>query len=122
MATILIVEDDADLAASFLDLLRPLKATLILANDGQQALDLLAALPLQVDLIILDLYMPHVNGWEFLDFRKKSEALMAIPVLVVSAWTEIDLELPYEQLQGLLHKSCAAHQLIGAVQKILGIA
>ncbi len=39
------------------------------------------------DLIILDLFMPILDGWEFLARREKDQSLRSIPVIVVSAST-----------------------------------
>ena len=115
MPTILIVEDDADLARSFIDLLRPLKANVIVARDGAEALELLATM--KVDCVILDLFMPRINGWEFLDFRKKSEALTAIRVLVVSAYAGIGLELPADVT--VLAKPFGASEFVEAVTGVM---
>jgi len=42
------------------------------------------------DLILLDLLMPKVNGFEFLEEVKKNDATKNIPVIVISAATEIE--------------------------------
>ncbi len=57
------------------------------AENGQQVLDLVEKI--QVDLIILDLIMPVLDGYETLKKLKKSEKYHAIPVIVNSSITEI---------------------------------
>jgi two-component system, chemotaxis family, chemotaxis protein CheY len=52
------------------------------AGDGQQALDLLAEQP--IDLILLDMHMPVMNGHEFAQIKAKDTALSAVPFVVVS--------------------------------------
>lgn len=52
------------------------------AGDGQQALDQLAAQP--IDLILLDMHMPVMNGHEFALIKSQDAALAAIPFVVVS--------------------------------------
>lgn len=68
---VLIVEDEFDLAKSFMDMLKPLRLNMLWAADGQDAMTLLVG-GLKPDLIILDLFMPKVNGWEFLDAMEKN--------------------------------------------------
>jgi CheY-like chemotaxis protein len=54
------------------------------ACDGREALDLLHGQP-PPDLILLDLWMPRMNGWQFREQQVRDPDLAAIPVLVVSA-------------------------------------
>ena len=81
--SILIVEDDADLRDSLADLLTEEGYQVVGAANGQEALDYLrsAAPPC---LILLDLMMPVMNGWEFREHQQKDPALSTIPVAVVS--------------------------------------
>jgi signal transduction histidine kinase/DNA-binding response OmpR family regulator len=58
------------------------------AVDGRQALELLKAKPF--DLVLLDIMMPHVNGYEVLAQMKADESLRHIPVIMISAVDEID--------------------------------
>jgi signal transduction histidine kinase/DNA-binding response OmpR family regulator len=58
------------------------------AVDGRQALELLNAKPF--DLVLLDIMMPHVNGYEVLAQMKADESLRHIPVIMISAVDEID--------------------------------
>jgi DNA-binding response OmpR family regulator len=58
------------------------------AADGRQALELLKSRPF--DLVLLDIMMPNVNGYEVLAAMKASERLRHIPVIMISAVDEID--------------------------------
>src|SRR5215813_1858196 len=58
------------------------------AADGRQALDLLNSRPF--DLVLLDIMMPNVNGYEVLSAMKANERLRHIPVIMISAVDEID--------------------------------
>jgi adenylate cyclase len=58
------------------------------AENGRQALDLLATQPF--DLVLLDILMPEINGFEVLARLKADEALRHIPVIMISALDEID--------------------------------
>ena len=58
------------------------------AADGREALELLHSKPF--DLVLLDIMMPNVNGYEVLAQMKASEGLRHIPVIMISAVDEID--------------------------------
>jgi GAF domain-containing protein/ActR/RegA family two-component response regulator len=58
------------------------------AADGRQALELLNSTPF--DLVLLDIMMPNVNGYEVLAAMKANERLRHIPVIMISAVDEID--------------------------------
>src|SRR5262249_10886138 len=58
------------------------------ASDGRQALDLLNSRPF--DLVLLDIMMPNLNGYEVLAKVKASTNLRHIPVIMISAVDEID--------------------------------
>ena len=86
-ATVLVVEDDLDLRAGLLDQLekmpRNYSLTLLVAANGKQGLDILKQ---QVpDLIISDIMMPHMSGYEFLQEVRKNPAWLHIPVIFLTA-------------------------------------
>jgi sigma-B regulation protein RsbU (phosphoserine phosphatase) len=56
----------------------------IMATNGQEAIDLLASHP-EVDLILLDLVMPKVDGFAFLRWRADHPEVMSVPVIVNSS-------------------------------------
>jgi signal transduction histidine kinase/DNA-binding response OmpR family regulator len=58
------------------------------AGDGQQALELLQSKPF--DLVLLDIMMPKLNGYEVLERMKADEKLRHIPVIMISAIDELD--------------------------------
>lgn len=87
-ATILIV-DDARLNREVLKLaLAPEGYRIIEAEDGQQAIDQLQAN--DVDLVLLDLMMPVMDGFAFLQWRNESARYKSIPVIVNSALDDFD--------------------------------
>ncbi|MCB2187273.1 MAG: fused response regulator/phosphatase [Deltaproteobacteria bacterium] len=59
------------------------------ANNGKEALEVLARHP-EVELIILDLIMPQMDGFEFLSWRAKSPEATAIPVIVNSSLDDFE--------------------------------
>lgn len=61
---------------------------LVEAENGRQALDLLREGPF--DLVLLDIMMPEMNGYEVLETVKSDPALRHIPVIMISAIDEMD--------------------------------
>ena len=59
-----------------------------MATGGQEALDRLAAEPF--DLVLLDIMMPGMNGYEVLERVKGDDALRHIPVIMITAMTEME--------------------------------
>jgi CheY-like chemotaxis protein len=83
-STIFIVEDDVDtreMLGRFLELEGYAVET---ASNGRQALDRLGT-GVPVCVIVLDLMMPVMDGWQFRSEQVKSQELAGIPVIVVSA-------------------------------------
>ena len=62
--------------------------TTALAASGQEALDLVRAG--KFDLVLLDVMMPEMNGYQVLQYMKADQALRDIPVIMISALDEID--------------------------------
>lgn len=83
---ILIVDDDDDARGLLRDTLEAAGYLVLDAADGQDALDLLVTeRSVEPSLIILDLQMPNMTGWDFLSILKKYRRLARIPVIIISA-------------------------------------
>ena len=82
--SILIVEDDLDLREALSEVLRDEGYTVAMAADGREALDHLRRQP-RPSLILLDLTMPVMNGWQFRAEQRQDPDLSGIPVVVLSA-------------------------------------
>jgi CheY-like chemotaxis protein len=78
---VLVVEDSRLIHKMYEVMLRP--CMLIAAHDGREGLARLAEHE-DVDVIILDINMPHMTGLEFLKEVKKSPDFAKIPVVIVS--------------------------------------
>jgi CheY-like chemotaxis protein len=81
---IFVVEDDREIRAALVELLKFEGFAVHSANDGQQALDQLRQ-GLRPNLIILDLMMPVKSGAQFREEQLKDAAIADIPVIVLSA-------------------------------------
>ncbi|MEI6478429.1 MAG: response regulator [bacterium] len=94
-AKILLVEDDRILQELYLDRFIGAGFNVVQAFDGQQALDQLAAHP-DTQLILLDIMIPKISGYDVLSMVKADPATKHIPVIIVSALGDID-----DQAKGL---------------------
>jgi CheY-like chemotaxis protein len=83
--TVLLVEDDLELAETVRDLLIEDDFTVLSASNGKQALEILQKADPKPVLIILDLMMPVMNGWQLMDVLKDDPELSSIPVIVTTA-------------------------------------
>jgi CheY-like chemotaxis protein len=81
---VLIVDDDTDIRETLADVLEDRGFSAITAANGLEALELLRKISPPL-IVLLDLMMPTMDGYEFLDERAKDPALQAIPVAVLSA-------------------------------------
>lgn len=88
---ILLVDDEPLNLEVLQGFLAPEGYDLVLASDGEQALRLAGELP--PDLVLLDLAMPRVDGFEVLRTLKESPKTRLTPVVVVTAFTERSLRL-----------------------------
>jgi CheY-like chemotaxis protein len=105
------VEDDEELRDIIADILESCGYEVIPAGNGKQAADFLAATPALPALILLDLMMPIVNGWELLRDIQADPRLAAIPVVVMTA---IRRDRP-PGVAALLKKPFALRELIDVV-------
>jgi len=81
---VLVVDDDHDAAQALAELLLDEGYEVAVAGDGRQALLRLADGPLP-DVILLDLMMPRVNGYEFRGLQLADPRLAVIPTIALTA-------------------------------------
>ena len=80
---ILVVEDDATMQKMALKILRTRGFHAELAHNGREAVAMAAAL--KPALILMDLSLPEMNGWEATRALKADPALAHIPVVAITA-------------------------------------
>ena len=84
MIQILVVDDDAGSRNALTTLLRDEGFTVVDVSGGREALEYLRRSP-PPKLIVLDLMMPDVDGWDLRHAQKQDPSLAGIPVIAVSA-------------------------------------
>jgi CheY-like chemotaxis protein len=91
--TILLVEDDYQIRESLADLLEERGFSVVTCPNGHAALERLRW-GLRPRVILLDLRMPVMTGWEFRSEQKKDPALAHIPVVAMTTgrWKPDDLQ------------------------------
>jgi CheY-like chemotaxis protein len=115
VAKILVVEDDPDFGEAVCEILTISGHRASHAADGIAALEMLRAGELP-DLILLDLMMPRMDGWEFREALLRNKKLKDIPVIVFSAVSEIPKPIKADRF---LRKPVAPEALLSAIPPLL---
>lgn len=115
---ILVVEDDQDTMGTMIDVLEGEGYTTAGAGDGRQALKFLAETTWKPDLILLDLTMPHMDGFQFREEQLKNARLSRIPVIVVTADVNAMTKAADIRAAGLLRKPISIEAMLGVVERI----
>jgi CheY-like chemotaxis protein len=113
---ILVVEDDADLRASVAQSLQDEGYEVDVARNGRDALEALKRA--EPDLVLLDLMMPVMSGWEFREQQRNHPEYRHIPVVVMSATST--LEAAAIDATDLLSKPLALEELLAMVRRYAG--
>jgi len=85
---VLVVDDDAAMRDAMIAALVSAGQRAVAAADGREALNGLERGAVDPCLIILDLRMPTMDGWEFREHQLRDRRLAAIPVVVVSSFAD----------------------------------
>ncbi len=115
--TILIIDDNRGLIELFQRYLAGHRVVVVGAESGDAALALLQQLTPQA--IVLDVMMPHQDGWEVLQRLRAAPALAAMPILVCSVLREHDLALTLGASDTLV-KPVTQPALLDALRRWLG--
>jgi CheY-like chemotaxis protein len=111
---ILVVDDDADIREVLSEVLMENGHEVVTASNGREALQLLreGLLPC---MVFLDLMMPVMDGYLFMEERRNDPALSAIPVAVITAGRQVD----FDRLDGamVVPKPLRLPVLMSVVQK-----
>lgn len=113
---VLVVDDDRDIRDSLVEMLEDQGYLARGAANGLEALEVMrtsAALPC---VILLDLMMPMMDGWEFREAQLKNPAWTQIPVIVLSAYSDVGAQARALAVEHL-RKPLAVRPLLEAVRR-----
>jgi CheY-like chemotaxis protein len=108
---VLVVDDDEDVRMAIAEFLDEEGYAVAVADNGQEALDLLRG-GLRPRLLMTDLRMPIMDGWQLLAIRPAHHALADVPVLVVTGEAERPL---------FRHGICAVVEKPVDVERVLAL-
>ena len=115
--SILVIDDEPDILYTLADILRALGYSVRIASNGREGLECIRAYGAP-DLIVLDLMMPVMDGYQFWSEQHQDPRLAEIPVIVITAGTSVrrDELDPY----GLVPKPIKLPLLCGLIEKAIG--
>jgi signal transduction histidine kinase len=114
---ILVVDDDVAFRRELMEALSTEGYSVVEAADGRQALNYVRthAAP---SLILLDLMMPIMDGWEFVATTRSDPSTAAIPIVVMSGLEKAEINTSLLGATGYLRKPPSLDQLLDTVAKI----
>ncbi len=120
MTKILVVEDDADLVETYVDLLESKGFTVFSASRASEAVELAAHwCP---SIVILDLSLPGGSGMGVLDFVRSQKLLKETKVIVVTGHSEMTDATAVEKADILLSKPVSNDQLLRMIVRLLSLS
>jgi DNA-binding NtrC family response regulator len=117
---VLIVDDDEDIRAMIGLVLRLDGITSAGAASGQDALDWLGHAEALPSLIVLDLMMKRMSGWEFRAAQLRDARLAEIPVVVLSGNGDVAVQAEQLRALGGFRKPLNLEDLLLIVRRCLG--
>ncbi len=119
--TVLVVDDESDVLQLFGRILASSKRSyrVLLARDGVEALSIMTEI--QPDVILLDLVMPNLDGFEMLSTLRESPALSSIPVIIISARDPIGQPIMSNTLAIMQEGGFSTRQLLACISAVTQI-
>ncbi len=116
MAPLLIVEDDPDIREDLAEALRDEGYGVVTAANGHEGLELLSSME-GCCLVLLDLMMPVMDGWEFRVRQLRDTALAGVPVIVITGASDIDLRVAQLDPASIIKKPFALDAILSMVAR-----
>lgn len=114
---VLVIDDDLPLRGMLAAALRQHGFQVLLAGDGAEGQRALTVH--NPDVVLLDLAMPDVNGWDFLQRLQETGHLGRVPIIVVSAHLHVDPQAILQMgVKAILPKPFNLPELIDVIEHI----
>ena len=114
---VLVIDDDLPLRGMLAAALRQHGFQVLLAGDGAEGQRALTIH--NPDVVLLDLAMPEVNGWDFLQRLQETGHLGRVPIIVVSAHLHVDPQAILQMgVKAILPKPFNLPELIDVIEHI----
>jgi CheY-like chemotaxis protein len=114
--TVLVVEDDADILQALLEILEEHGFIAVGVRHGGEALQFLTQASELPCLILLDLMMPVMDGIAFREAQRTDPRLAAIPVVVLSAYRDVDAQAQGIDAVSVLRKPPSVRELVSVLK------
>lgn len=118
-ARILVIEDDRDIRRNMGLLLETEGYSVDLAENGQVALQFLNSVGDLPELIILDLMMPVMDGFQFREEQEKSARISNIPVIIMTADGHVEEKKIRTNATATLKKPADINAILNTIESIL---
>jgi CheY-like chemotaxis protein len=115
--SVLVVDDDRDIRESMTEILADDGYCPLAAADGQDALERIRGLTGPPCLILLDMMMPVMDGWQFRRAQLEDRALRSIPIIVLTAHADADKIAKEVGAVGFLRKPVSVDALMATVER-----
>jgi CheY-like chemotaxis protein len=115
--TVLVVEDDPDSREVFCEFLKVAGLDFVAMDNGASALRYLESNP-RPSVIVLDMLMPEMDGWQFRRAQGSDPALRDIPLIVVSALKTVERSARLFGASEFLGKPFSSEALLDAIARV----
>ncbi len=117
--TVMLVEDEISTTDFIRRTLESAGYFVLSTNDGSESVEM--ALGVMPDVIILDIQLPNITGWDILNALKREAEIAAIPVIICSAHTEA--EAVYRSgAAGFVAKPFTSQKILEAIERVVGMS
>jgi CheY-like chemotaxis protein len=117
--TLLVIEDDDDICSALAEILRGHGFQTEIAHDGREAIEYLRSASEPPRLILLDLMLPVMDGWAFRAAQLEDPKLASIPVVVLSAATNLMQRAAELHVDEYLGKPVDVPELLHVIERHL---
>jgi CheY-like chemotaxis protein len=117
MTRILVVDDETALRELVADVLTDAGYVVSTASNGDQAIAALQST--RPDVVLLDLVMPGMNGWEFLETCRATSASRGLPIVIMSGARDAQRAIATSTIVRLISKPFDLEELLATIQELV---